>query len=131
MEDFCRKASKTERLVLQRYVDKYKHVHSIYTLWCFLTTAFVICGPLYSPQPFPTHAIYPFAVSHQPLKSIIFLHQVIVGFQASAGMAIDTQIALLLRYTAARFEILGIEMRNTKSNCNFNACIKKHNELLR
>ncbi|CAK9817921.1 Odorant receptor Or2 [Anthophora quadrimaculata] len=52
-------------------------------------------------------------------------------FQASAGMAIDTQIAFLLRYAAARFEILGNEMRNAKTDCKFNACIETHIEILR
>ncbi|XP_017758945.1 PREDICTED: odorant receptor 22c-like [Eufriesea mexicana] len=80
---------------------------------------------------FPTYAIYPFTVSYQPLKSIIFFHQIIVGLQASASMAIDAKIAFLLRYVTARFEILGNEIRNAKSMYKFNTCMKKYNELLR
>ncbi|CAK9817923.1 Odorant receptor 67a [Anthophora quadrimaculata] len=131
MENFCKRANLKEKVVLQRYVDRYKYFHGIYILWCFLTTLFVISGPLYSPQTFPTHAIYPFKVNHVLLKTIIYFHQSLVGFQASAGMAIDTQIAFLLRYAAARFEILGNEMRNAKTDCKFNACIETHIEILR
>ncbi|CAL7939843.1 unnamed protein product [Xylocopa violacea] len=131
METFCKNASTEERIVLQRYVDKYKYFHCIYISWCFLTTVFVISGPFYLPQTFPTYAIYPFSVEQQPLKSFIFLHQSFVGFQVSSGMAIDSQIALLLRYTAARFELLGNQLRNAKSDRKLNACIEKHNQLLR
>lgn len=131
MENFCKQATNEEKIILQRYVDRYKYFHSFYILWSFLTTIFVICGPLYTVQTFPTHAIYPFSVRRHPYKSLIFFHQSFVGFQVSSGMAIDTQIALLLRYAAARFEILGIEFNNTKSDGEFDACIEKHNELLR
>ncbi|KOX74109.1 hypothetical protein WN51_14189 [Melipona quadrifasciata] len=131
MENFCKRATKTERMVLERYVEKYKYSHGIYILWCFLTTVFVICGPLYSSQTFPTHAIYPFSVKHQPLKSLIFFHQSLVGFQASSGMGIDIQVALLLRYATARFELLGMQLHNVRSNSEIDACIKKHIELLR
>ncbi|XP_050582196.1 uncharacterized protein LOC126918380 [Bombus affinis] len=131
MENFCKHATKTERMVLERYVDKYKYFHCIYILWSFITTAFVICGPLYSSQTFPTHAIYPFSVKHQPYNSLIFFHQSLVGFQASSGMGIDTQVALLLRYATARFELLGIQLRNAKTNSEFNVCIQKHIDLLR
>nr|XP_012152350.1 PREDICTED: uncharacterized protein LOC105664057 [Megachile rotundata] len=131
MEDFCKRATSSERIVLQRYVDRYKYFHGVYTLWCFLTTMFVISGPLYSPQTFPTHAIYPFPVEHQPLKCLIFFHQSLVGFQASSGMAIDAQVALLLRYTAARFELLAMQLHAATSDRELNACIKVHSELLR
>ncbi|XP_078046903.1 odorant receptor 13a-like [Augochlora pura] len=131
METFCKHATKEENVVLQRYVDRYKYSHGIYTAWCFLTTVFVISGPLYSPQEFPTHAKYPFSVERQPLRSILFLHQALVGFQASAGMAIDAQVALLLRYATARFEILGKQLDKARSESELNACIEKHTDLLR
>ncbi|XP_026294942.1 uncharacterized protein LOC102654452 [Apis mellifera] len=131
MENFCKQATNEEKIILQRYVDRYKYFHSFYILWSFLTTIFVICGPLYTVQTFPTHAIYPFSVRRHLYKGLIFFHQSLVGFQVSSGMAIDTQIALLLRYATARFEILGIQFNNAKSDGEFDACIKKHDELLR
>lgn len=131
MENFCKDARDEEKVILQRHVDKYKHAHGFYILWCFLTTVFVISGPLYSPQEFPTHAKYPFPVERQPLRSIIFLHQSLVGFQVSSGMAIDVQVALLLRYTAARFEILATRLERVKSESELDACIREHVNLLR
>nr|XP_031838282.1 odorant receptor 4-like [Nomia melanderi] len=131
MENFCKDATDEERVILQCHVNKYKHAHGFYTLWCFLTTMFVISGPLYSPREFPTHAKYPFPVERQPFRSIIFLHQSLVGFQVSSGMAIDVQVALLLRYTAVRFEILAMRLERAKSESELNACIREHVNLLR
>ncbi|XP_043251698.1 uncharacterized protein LOC122396965 [Colletes gigas] len=131
MEDFCKRATKDEKLVLQHHVDKYKCFHGVYTFWCFMITMFVISGPLYTPQTFPTHARYPFSVERQPIKSIIFLHQSLVGFQASAGMAVDAQFALLMRYVTARFELLAVQLRAAKSDRDLNDCIESHGKLLR
>lgn len=131
MENFCKRATSEERAVLQRYVNKYKYFYGIYILWCFFTTAFVISGPLYSSQMFPTHAIYPFSVKDQPLRAITFLHQSLVGFQVSSGMSIDIQAAIIMRYAAARFELLTCRLRKSKTGCEFNGCVKEHNQLLR
>lgn len=131
MENFCKHATADEKATLQRHVDRYKYYHLVYTLWCFLTTVFVISGPLYLPQTFPTHAKYPFPAERQPLKSFLFLHQSIVGFQASAGMAIDAEVALLLRYAAARFEILAEQLYKADNEQDINACIRNHSQLLR
>ncbi|KZC06047.1 hypothetical protein WN55_07133, partial [Dufourea novaeangliae] len=130
MENFCKYATEEDRIVVQRHMDSYKYSHVVYAIWCFLTCLFVVSGPLYSPQMFPTLAIYPFPVEYQPMKSIIFFHQILVGCQATAGMAIDAQIALLLRYATVRFEILAIQLRKAKSGQDLNACIREHVKLL-
>lgn len=131
METFCKQADDKTNITLQRYVDNYKRPYGSYILWCYLTAIGVICGPLFLPQQFPTDAKYPFSVEHYPVKSIIYLHQSLVGLQASAGMCIDCSIAILLFYSAARLEILAQEIRNVKTECELNANIKLHGEILR
>ncbi|XP_076682513.1 uncharacterized protein LOC143376271 [Andrena cerasifolii] len=131
MECFCKRTTTQERDILQRHIDKYKYYHATYALWGVLTAAVVVSGPLFMPQTFPTPAVYPFPVERQPLKSFIFFHQSLVGFQAFAGMAIDAQVALLLRYAAARFEILMVELNEAETNRELDACIRKHQKLLR
>lgn len=131
MEMFCKQADDKTNITLQRYVDNYKCIYGAYTLWCYLAATSVICGPLFLPQQFPTDAKYPFSVAHHPVKSIIFLHQSFVGLQVSAGMCIDCSIATLLFYSAARLELLTQKIRNVKTECELNACIKLHDEILR
>ncbi|KAF3054643.1 Odorant receptor 326 [Nylanderia fulva] len=131
MEMFCKQADDKTSITLQRYVDDYKYTYGTYTLWCYLAAIGVICGPLILPQQFPTDAKYPFSVEQQPVKSIIYLHQSLVGLQVSAGMCIECSIAMLLFYSAARLELLIQKMRNVETECELDACIKLHNEILR
>ncbi|XP_071578784.1 uncharacterized protein [Temnothorax nylanderi] len=130
MEMFCEQADDKTNITLQHYVDKYKCIYGIYTLWCYITAIGVICGPLFLPQEFPTHAKYPFSVEY-PIKSIIYLHQSLVGLQVAAGMCIDCNIAILLFYSAARLELLAQKIRNVKNENELDACINLHNEILR
>lgn len=130
METFCKEANEKTNIILQHYVDKHKYIYGIYTLWCYITAIGVICGPLILPQEFPTHAKYPFSVKHS-LKIIIYLHQSLVGLQASAGMCITCNIAILLFYSAARLELLAQKIRNVKNENELDACINLHGEILR
>lgn len=131
METFCKQADDKTNITLQCYVDNYKRVYGIYTLWCYLTAIGVICGPIFLPQQFPTHAKYPFLVEHHPIKSIIYLHQSLVGLQAAAGMCIDGNIALLLFYSAARLHLLAQKICNVKNERELDTCIKLHDKILR
>lgn len=130
MEMFCEQADEKTNITLQHYVDNYKCIYGIYILWCYMAAIGVICGPLFLPQEFPTPAKYPFSVEH-PIKSIIYLHQSLVGLQVAAGTCIDGNIAILLLYSAARFELLVQKIRNVKNENELNACIKLHHEILR
>ncbi|XP_034942901.1 uncharacterized protein [Chelonus insularis] len=96
----------------------------------YLTTVGVLIGPLILPQKFPTDAVYPFPVEHPIVKCLVYLHQCIVGFQCSAGMALDCQIALFLWYLGARYEILASKGKNITSIKSFHAFIEEHQDLL-
>nr|XP_012232548.1 PREDICTED: uncharacterized protein LOC105678086 [Linepithema humile] len=115
METFCKEADDKTNITLQHYVDNHKHVYGIYALWCYLTAIGVICGPVFLPQQFPTDAKYPFFIEQHPIKSIIYLHQSLVGLQAAAGMCIDCNIALLLFYSAARLQLLAQKIRDIRN----------------
>ncbi|XP_011864906.1 PREDICTED: uncharacterized protein LOC105560404, partial [Vollenhovia emeryi] len=106
METFCKQADEKTNITLQHYVDKYGRIYGSYTLWCYLT-----------------------AIEH-PIKSIIYLHQSLVGLQVSAGMCIDCNIAILLFYSAARLELLAQKFRNVKNETELDACITLHVEIL-
>ncbi|XP_067214379.1 odorant receptor 4-like [Linepithema humile] len=131
METFCKEADNKTNITLQHYVDNHKHVYGIYALWCYLTAIGVICGPVFLPQQFPTDAKYPFFIEQHPIKSIIYLHQSLVGLQAAAGMCIDCNIALLLFYSAARLQLLAQKIRDIRNERELDACIKLHDKILR
>ncbi|KAI4488404.1 hypothetical protein M0804_005252 [Polistes exclamans] len=131
MENFCRNADEQERSVLERTVERCKFVHVTYTLGCYFTAVIIICGPLYTSQNFPTDAKYPFEIDHHPIKEIIFLHQTLVGLQASAGLTIDCQVALLLWYAGAKYEILTEKLMDIQNDNQLNFCLKKHQEIIK
>lgn len=131
METFCKRADDETNVMLQRYVENYGRIYGSYSLWCYVTAIGVICGPLFLPEEFPTHAKYPFPVERYAVKVIIYMHQSLVGLQAAAGMCIDVNIAILLFYSAARLELLDRRIRNIANERELNECIKLHNEILR
>lgn len=130
MEIFCTQADEKTNITLQYYMDKYKYIYGFYILWCYMTSIGVICGPIVLPQELPCPAKYPFSLT-QPIKSILYLHHTLVGMQAAGGMSIECSIALLLIYSAARFELLVEKIRNVKNENELDACIKLHDEILR
>lgn len=131
MEMFVKQSDEKANIILQRYVDNYKFIYGSYILWAWISVVVVVSGPIYLPDEFPTNAVYPFSVEHPLIKSIIYLQQSIAGFQVSASMSIDYNIAILLLYCAARLELLTQNIRTVINENELNTCIKFHNEILR
>ncbi|XP_057328340.1 uncharacterized protein LOC130669443 isoform X1 [Microplitis mediator] len=130
LDEFIKKANESEKIILQKYVDNTWKFHGFMTCSYYLTATAVLLGPLILPQKFPTDAVYPFPVDNQIISYIVYLHQCIVGYQCSAGMALDCQAALFLWYLSARFEILISEAKNVKTFDELRNYIKKHQIIL-
>ncbi|XP_076284118.1 uncharacterized protein LOC143210811 [Lasioglossum baleicum] len=118
-------AQSYERNVYQRYVDAYYKFYGLTVVWCYVSPVVVVVGSIFLPQPFPTVSEYPFRVDYEPVRMIIFVHQAIAGFQCSAAVSLNMFAALLLLYTAAKYEILMIDMRKATSVDALIACVKK------
>ncbi|XP_076763029.1 uncharacterized protein LOC143430572 [Xylocopa sonorina] len=122
----CEKARSYERHVFQRYVDKYSVFYGISAIWIYVTASMVVVGTLFIAEPFPTNAKYPFAVHFEPVRSIIFVHQALVGMQCAAHTAIAAFYALLLLFSAARFKVLQLELRAVTDVASLINCIRKY-----
>lgn len=119
-----------EKGVIERYIDKCAGFYRGFIIFFYSTTAIFVMGPMVVDQPFPTIAEYPFDVYHQPLRSIIYIHQSIVGFQISSHLCTNVYVGLLLWFASARFELLSEELQTIKDIYQMIECIKKHHELL-
>ncbi|XP_076173370.1 uncharacterized protein LOC143149687 [Ptiloglossa arizonensis] len=108
----CERAKQYEIQVFQHYVQKYCTFYGVSAIWFYVSASVFVVGTVFISQPFPTNAEYPFAVDYEPLRTIIFLHQALVGMQCAAHVCINLLGALLLFYAAARFEILMMELRD-------------------
>ncbi|KAI4500515.1 hypothetical protein M0802_004477 [Mischocyttarus mexicanus] len=131
MEDFIKKMNTFERTILQRYVDKSAMFHLAMTFSYYAICVAFILGPMILPRPFPTFAEYPFDVKSHPIYEIIYSQQAFVGIQAAVGVTIDCQVAFLLWFTGARFEMLTIRINNITDEHELKSCIKLHLDLLR
>lgn len=87
--------------------------------------------PAITEQIFPTIAEYPFDVFHQPLKTIIYLHQSVAAILVTGQLCTNIFMALLLWYTSARFEMLDEQLGKVTNVYEVYKCIKKHQELFK
>ncbi|XP_076284114.1 uncharacterized protein LOC143210807 [Lasioglossum baleicum] len=120
-----------ERNVYQRYVDTYYKFYGLTVMWYYASPMVIVVGSIFLPQPFPTISEYPFDVEYKPVRIVIFVHQAIAGFQCSAAVSLNMFAALLLLYTAAKYEILMIDMRRATSVDALIACVKKYDAVNR
>ncbi|XP_047368981.1 odorant receptor 30a-like isoform X2 [Vespa velutina] len=131
MENFVKRANPLEKRILQNYVKRCAIFHLITTIGFYVICSGLILGPAILSQPLPTYAKYPFKVDSHPIYEIIYFHQGFVGILASVGGTIDCQVAVLLWFTSARFEILCMELTRFINLFDLNCCIRKHLHLLR
>ncbi|XP_076656702.1 odorant receptor 13a-like isoform X2 [Halictus rubicundus] len=124
-------AKSYERDVYQRYVDTYCRFYGLTVMWYYVSPVVVVFGSALLPQPFPAVSEYPFRVDYEPVKTIIIVHQTFVGFQCSAAVCVNMFAAMLLLYTAARYEILMIDLRESTSIDALAMCVKKYYSVTR
>ncbi|XP_043288489.1 uncharacterized protein [Venturia canescens] len=131
MEEFVKTCEDHELHVLQSYIDRCWIFYTGVTVMNYLASVPVIFGPFVFPhQRMPTFAVYPFSIDSGISMYLIFVHQSIVGFQTSAGLTIDCQVALLMWFAGARLEILAEEIKKSSGIEEFGSFVDKHQRLL-
>ncbi|KAL6254822.1 hypothetical protein P5V15_014158 [Pogonomyrmex californicus] len=128
---FDLKLKSTEEVVIKKYIDKCLIFYGFCMFMFYLITIVSLVAPSVLEQDFPTLAEYPFNVSNQPLKMIIYVHQCISGLITAGQLCTNNYMALLLWFTSARFEILTEELRSSTDIHQLFKCIKTHQELLK
>ncbi|KAL0125051.1 hypothetical protein PUN28_004301 [Cardiocondyla obscurior] len=131
MEKFCELMKPHEEIIVQQeYVDKYSNFYGFCISLFYLSLFGLFAGPIVLDEPLPAPADFPFDVSHQPLRSITYIHQIVVGLFIAAHLCVNSFMALLLWLASARFKLLSEELRTITSIYDFVKCIKKHQQLL-
>ncbi|KYN38568.1 Odorant receptor 47b [Trachymyrmex septentrionalis] len=131
MENFCALIKPHEETIVQReYVDKYSNFYGFCISLFYMSLFGLFIGPVMLDQPLPTAAEFPFDTSHQPLRAITYIHQIIVGLIISAHLCVNAFMALLVWLASARFKLLTEEFRTITNIYNLAKCIKKHQKLI-
>ncbi|XP_071634705.1 uncharacterized protein [Temnothorax longispinosus] len=120
-----------EEIVIQRYVDKCIVLHGGTMFRFYFFTFITVTLPFLTQQKFPTLAEYPFDVYHEPLKTIIYIHQAVTGVLIAGQLCTNVFIALLLWFATARFEIFTEELEKVANVYQLFECIRKHQELIK
>ncbi|XP_025156086.1 odorant receptor 13a-like [Harpegnathos saltator] len=132
MENFCSLIEFHEEAIIQKnYIDKYANFYGFCIASFYIALFILFLGPIVLDQPFPTPTDFPFDTSRQPLRAIIYVHQIIVGLQVAANLSVNVFMALLLWLASARFRLLTEDLRGTTNIYDFEKCIEKHQYLLK
>nr|QNL15011.1 olfactory receptor 67 [Aulacocentrum confusum] len=130
MENYVYEAQSEEKSIFNRYANLYGVVHIGYTILVYLASIVTVLVSIVSHQALPSEIEYPFNVDKHPILDIIYFLQLIQLCQCSSSLAVECQMAVLLWYIAARFEILGSAMKSVCSPDKFDNWIENHQELL-
>lgn len=131
MEDVCAFIKPHEEVIIQReYIDKCAFFYGCCIATFYMTLFALFLGPLVLEQPLPVPAEFPFDASRQPLRTITYVHQIVVGLQISAQLSVNALMAFLIWLAAARFKLLIEDIRTTTNIYDFIKCIEKHQRLL-
>lgn len=131
MENFCALKPHEEAIVRREYIDKYSSFYG-FCISSFYTSLFgLFVGPIVLDEPLPAPADFPFDASHQPLRAITYIHQIVVGLMIAAHLCVNAFMALLLWLTSARFKLLTEELLAMTNIYDFAKCIEKHQQILK
>lgn len=126
-----KEADQYEKEIFSKYIAKcYKFYGYCISLVYVTASAFMI-GPAVLPIDFPLDTEYPFPINNTLVYSVLYIHQIIASYQCTAHMCISGFGALLLWFTAARFECLSMEFQKSSSIDTIVVCIKKQLRLKR
>ncbi|XP_014480527.1 PREDICTED: uncharacterized protein LOC106747476, partial [Dinoponera quadriceps] len=97
-----------EKDIYQQYADKCVPFYAGCTFAVFLTaiTTSLVTPLITVDQIFPTEAKYPFNVKHEPIKTLIFVHQFIVIWQCfSTRSTIADKTQFMILWTTGLMEV--------------------------
>lgn len=130
LENFMKNANPLEKKIIQAYVNRSVIFHALITTSMWLVCLAFIVEPIVLSQSFPTDVSYPFSIDQKFVHAALYVQQVVTLFFIASALTVDFQVATLLWFTGARFEILGYNFERVTDEKQLNNCIKKHQYLL-
>ncbi|XP_017760967.1 PREDICTED: uncharacterized protein LOC108551340 [Eufriesea mexicana] len=126
-----KEAKKFERKIFSKYIAKCKMLYGCSITFIYATTSAILLGPMVSTSPFPMDIEYPFSINKTSVYIILYIHQFILICQGTAHLCMCVFGALMLWFTAARFECLAVEFQKIGDVDMLIICIKKQLYLMR
>ena len=127
---YVESAKKSEKDVLQKYVDQYLHVFMFAGSTYLTVTVVFLCGPLIMETTLPADAWYPFSIDVFWIRCILHPLQIFAILQTGLTIMVYYMIAMMLCYCTARLEMLGRKIKSVVSNYELRLCIEEHQKLI-
>lgn len=131
IEKFMKVSNDRERIILEKYVDRYAIFILVVATSFIMAGITVICAPLFMPLEFPVAVWYPFSTKPLLRKFILYIMQIFIILQTVLCLGVDVMIAVFLFYSTARLEMLSFEIEQATNEINVISCVRKHQEIIR
>jgi len=131
IEKFMEISKHRERIVLQKYVNRYAMFISTVAISFFVAGITVIFSPLFLSQEFPLDVWYPFSTESLLRKFILYIMQIFTITQTVFCLDVDIMIAIILFYSTVKLEILASEVEQATNEIDIISCIRKHQEIIK
>ncbi|KAL7298931.1 hypothetical protein TKK_0008033 [Trichogramma kaykai] len=127
---FIKEANKNDTALLQKYLNKYRDFQLFMGLTFILVAILFSLMPIVTRQSLPADAWYPFEIKSSIVLICIYATQVLAIFQTAFGIFVDIMVAFMLWFSAARFEMLEIELQKAVSELDLKICVHQHRKLI-
>ncbi|KAL0131483.1 hypothetical protein PUN28_002781 [Cardiocondyla obscurior] len=131
IKNFLRTSNDHERIILQKYIDRYAFFTTFVILCYFIAIITFCCTPIFTAKKFPTDGLYPFPTESPLVIFIIYAMQVYAVVQCGFCVSVDFMFAVFFLYSAARLEMLCLEIQTARNEEHIDTCIKKHQEIIK
>ncbi|XP_043508172.1 uncharacterized protein LOC122527757 [Frieseomelitta varia] len=126
-----KQAQPHERKIFCTYLVRYSTLYGGYLAIAYVMAFLFTIGPLIFPFAVLIQVEYPFDVNRTLVIAVIRAHQIVVCYQCCAHMCLCVFGALLIWFTAARFECLIVEVQRSTDIRMLVLCIEKQLRLER
>lgn len=130
MGSFIKNAKGDEEIVIQKYIDRYKHFHIFVGCSYIFTAILFSCIPLVTSQSLPADAWYPFSIASIHTRSILYYLQVLAIFHTGLGIVVDFTVAMMIWYVTVRLDLLSIKLKVATSETEVRRCIMIHQSII-
>ncbi|XP_011694479.1 PREDICTED: odorant receptor 65a [Wasmannia auropunctata] len=89
------------------------------------------CIPAFGSTKFPIEGTYPFLTESPFVIFIIYITQIYFIVQCGFCIGVDLLFAIFFLYSAAKLEMLCLEIQTVRNEGHINSCIKKHQEIIK
>ncbi|CAD1480676.1 unnamed protein product [Heterotrigona itama] len=120
-----------EREIFNTYLAKCNVIYASYIFVAYMNTSIYLLGPIMFPMVNVINPELPFDINRTSVGVMLRIHHILTGYQFCSHLCVCVFGALLIWFTATRFECLTVELQNNTNVRTLITCIQKQLRLKR